>query len=842
MQLRWPGRDKMWLGILLALLFCSSLEGQENSFTINSISMRSLPEWTVGNGHNLTLQCLVDISTTSDVRPQILMHFYKDDVMFYNISTTGSIESYFIPKVRVYDSGKYKCTAILNNKKKTTQEYEVWVKGVPSPRVELDKTEVIQGGLVTVNCSVEEEKGPITFKIEKFSVETQSSKGVRRKLVQNQNFAEISFPIEEQDRILVFYCQAWIMSGLKLEKSDSVRSDIVTVRESFSLPKFHISPVGMITEGDQLHIKCTIQVTHLAQTYPEIIIQKDREIVANTRDRTEATYSVMALVDHNGNYTCKAEDSGISKVSSIVVNITELFSKPNLEASATLLDRGKTISLWCTIPGAPPADFTIQKGNTIVAQAPNFTTVASERDSGAYFCTAAMGNVVKRSNKVNVTVCEMLSTPLIFREVRTEVIKGQTIAISCQSRNGTSPISYRLLKAKEVSGSFQVNSNDPVLFHDTPTEDTEYQCIADNCHSHGEMISEILKVKVIAPVDEVQLSILYGRDVETGNDIVLQCSVKEGSGPITYKFYRENDGKPFYSTVSNETKAIWYKTQVSKEQEGEYYCTANNRANAPRSSAPHSNTLPVRVFLAPWKKGLIAVVVIGLIIATLILGARCYFLKKAKAKQIPVEMSRPAAPLLNSNNEKISSDPSTEANSHYGYNDDAGNHSMKSLSENKDSLNSNVEYTEVEVSLPETHQALETKGTETVYSEIRKTDPDRTNRPRISAAAPGCAGRGWIGQAWRATCSAPTALWLVAAAAGAGRFRRRGGAACARGRAGRRRDGCPSRSRSRSRGGRETRAPAQYDEAASRSGVSATRGGGGSRSAGLVGAVAPRGV
>lgn len=61
---------------------------------------------------------------------------------------------------------------------------------------------------------------------------------------------------------------------------------------------------------------------------------------------------------------------------------------------------------------------------------------------------------------------------------------------------------------------------------------------------------------------------------------------------------------------------------------------------------------------------------------------------------------------------------------------------------------------------------------------------DLTNRAPISAVAPRRSGRSWIGHAWRAACSAPEALWLVAAAAGAGRVRRRGGAAGARGRAG----------------------------------------------------------
>ena len=49
------------------------------------------------------------------------------------------------------------------------------------------------------------------------------------------------------------------------------------------------------------------------------------------------------------------------------------------------------------------------------------------------------------------------------------------------------------------------------------------------------------------------------------------------------------------------------------------------------------------VYLAPWKKGLIAVVVIGVIIVTLVLGAKCYFLKKAKGEHSPFIPSCQAA-------------------------------------------------------------------------------------------------------------------------------------------------------------------------------------------------------
>lgn len=709
----------MWLGVLVVLLLCSSLEGQENSFTINSVHMVILPKQEVQNGENLTLQCIVDISTTSHVRPQHQLLFYKNDEQFYNVSSMKSTESYFIPQARVYNAGIYKCTVILNNKVKTTLEYEVMVRGVSSPRVTLDKKEAIEGGVVIVNCSVPNEKGPVHFIVEKVELDTKGIKQKREKSSQHQNFVTLDFTVEEQDRVIYFLCQASIISGRHLETSATTRSDLVTVRESFSNPQFYVHPAGVIIEGDQLHIKCIIQVTPMVQAFPEIIIQRDKTIVGHSKQGNEATYSVMATMKENGNYTCKVETSQISKVSSIVVNITELFPKPKLESSATHLDEGGRLNLWCSVPYT--VDFAIQKGDINVSQAQNFTKIASKWDSGNYTCIAGLGKVIKKSNEVLITVCEMLSKPRIFYDFKSEVIKGQTIEVHCQSINGTTPISYHLLKASNIVENYTVGSNEPAVFKDNSTEDTEYQCLADNCHSSSAIISEPLVVKVIAPVVEVKLTILNNKQVESGDDLVLRCFVNKASGPITYKFYREEDVRPFYVKISNETQAMWYKSPAGTEQGGRYYCTASNRANRAKN-IPQSSLLTVRVFLAPWKKGVIAVVVIAVIIAILAVGARYYFWKKAKAKQMPVEMSRPAAPLLTSNNEKMPGS-STEANRPYGYDEDVGNHETNPVKEEKEPLTLDVEYTEVEVNSLEPHEGLGRKGTETVYSEIRKANP-----------------------------------------------------------------------------------------------------------------------
>ena len=94
-------------------------------------------------------------------------------------------------------------------------------------------------------------------------------------------------------------------------------------------------------------------------------------------------------------------------------------------------------------------------------------------------------------------ILEMLSKPSIFHDSRSEVIKGQTIEVRCQSINGTAPVFYQLSDASKPVANQSVGSNEPAIFRDKPMKDVEYWCSADNCHSHTKMFSEVLRVKVI---------------------------------------------------------------------------------------------------------------------------------------------------------------------------------------------------------------------------------------------------------------------------------------------------------------------------------------------------------
>ena len=61
--------------------------------------------------------------------------------------------------------------------------------------------------------------------------------------------------------------------------------------------------------------------------------------------------------------------------------------------------------MFCSVPGTPSANFSIQKEDTVFSQDQNYSIIAREWDSGVYSCTAGIGKVVKRSDPVQINVC-----------------------------------------------------------------------------------------------------------------------------------------------------------------------------------------------------------------------------------------------------------------------------------------------------------------------------------------------------------------------------------------------------------------------------------------------------
>uniref|UniRef100_A0A8C0GB30 Platelet and endothelial cell adhesion molecule 1 n=1 Tax=Chelonoidis abingdonii TaxID=106734 RepID=A0A8C0GB30_CHEAB len=564
----------------------------------------------VKNGMSIELTCIVDVSKSASFQMQHTFLFYKDDSLLHNTTSEQNRTRYKISPARFADSGIYKCIVEANRKTKSSNDLEVRVEGTyPFNHCRLlhYKKQITEGEVVTLRCEIPEEKPPFIFLFIKISSNQQSQE--KRKQELKANFASVEFPVEERDRILRFQCIAQVNSVVGSETSEPSSMTIVTVVEPFSHPKLTSKSPWNITEGDRIDIVCT---TILARPYEiEILIQKDRRILNSTQGQNSVTYSATATVEHNGNYTCKVELGRVSKTTSMNIVVAELFAKPILTPSLTDLDENKSLSLWCHINGSPKANFSIVKrppeNGILLKTSSNFTIQAQVNDTGSYVCRAEIKGIIKESNPVQITVYGES-----IRRCKGPMVLGETLLLRCQSMFGTPPINYTLFRGNRLIDTITVYNNTYAEFRDRQTKLNslrEYRCEASNRHSYANKSSYKMNITVIAPVRNISFGSLPHGEVEDGGDINFLCVVSEGSLPINFTIFKQNEQTPLFYESIMETRVLWQKKSLTKQDAGKYFCEASNRAMV----TERSNLLTVKVILASWQKGFIALFVLVVI-------------------------------------------------------------------------------------------------------------------------------------------------------------------------------------------------------------------------------------
>ncbi|XP_074870398.1 platelet endothelial cell adhesion molecule isoform X4 [Carettochelys insculpta] len=707
----------MYLAVLVILLHCPSLKAQDVVITINQVKL-TVQSQEVMNGESIELTCTADIGKSDNLQMQHTFSFYQDDSLVHNTTSANDSVHYKIAQARIMNSGNYKCTVEARGKMKSSEDLQVQVKGQSPPKLTAQKEEVTEGEEVVLRCEQSEEKPPFTFLFHKLLPNEQKQVKLKQEL--EKNSTTVRFPVQEGDRILRFACIVRVTSAFGVEESNPSNVILVTVVEPFSKPKLSVRSPGNITEGDRLDINCTTVVANKQEV--EILIQKDRRILNSSRGRESVTYSTIATVENNGNYTCKAELGSVSKTRSINIVVSELFAKPVLTPSLTDLDENETLSLWCHINGSPNANYSIikrpSKNDTLLKISSNLTITAQVKDTGTYVCRGEMKGIVKESNPVQITVYAPVSNPVLsVANPSAVMVLGETLLLRCQSDSGTPPINYTLFRGKTLICTITVLNNTHAEFRENQTKLhglSEYRCEASNRHSYAKRSSHRLNVTVIAPVRNVSLGSLPYGEVENGGDIAFLCTVSEGSLPINFSIFKQNEKKPLFYESKMDTRVTWQKKALNKQDTGKYFCEASNEARLP----VRSNLLPVKVVLAVWQKGFIA----ALVLAVIAIAASVfwwYLRKKEKGKHASMEMSGSTA----ATSEKLASGQNNDGEIYTGsvYSEDGENH-IKSADENKgpDQESAEVEYTEVEAPTPDPYRAPVKKGTDTVYSEITK--------------------------------------------------------------------------------------------------------------------------
>ncbi|XP_058708692.1 platelet endothelial cell adhesion molecule isoform X5 [Poecile atricapillus] len=691
----------MYLALLVILLQCSEVYAQGKVFTFNRVEIRVQPSVKVKNGAPMSISCHADISKNTDFQLKHNFTIFKDGKLVFMTVSDKEDAWYEIPVARSSDTGDYECTVKADGKLGFSSSIYVWVAGMTKPILTADKKEVIEGEVVKLRCELPEEVPPLEFFFRK--IKTNSAPKEKRVPEQNQNFSEVEYYVEEGDNILQFDCfgKRQVRSGW--ETSQHSNRTLVTVKEPFIKPTLITKPSNNVTEGDQIEFECSTVVAQIRDI--EIIFQKNRTILNSVRDKKFLKYSTVATQEDSGEYLCKVEQGAVSKTTKLNVFVSELFSRPTLSASMTKLDESKDLILSCNVNGVRKANFSILRkspsGDVVLKNSRVLPIKVSVNDTGFYTCKAEVKGIVKESESVRINVYAPVSKPtLSVVSGSPEVVLGKPLQLICHSVMGTPPITFTFYKGDEIKKNVTNDTYATFLDEDIGLNDNGgYKCDARNNHSSGVKTSNILNVTVIVPIRGASLgSIPYG-EVEVGSDTAFLCSVKEGSLPIDFKFFKKTDREVLLHEVREYSdRTIWHKKTMKRRDTGTYYCMASNRASVDVRSRP----ITISVILAAWQKGVIAAFVLTAMAGAGAVALWWFLRKKKKAKGPSMEMSgSPLAPNLTS--EKLTRQPS-DGNyySGSGYIEDNENH-MKSTDENK---------------------APEQKGTETVYSEIRKTNND----------------------------------------------------------------------------------------------------------------------
>ncbi|NWR03932.1 PECA1 protein, partial [Paradoxornis webbianus] len=675
-------------------------------FTFNRVEIRVQPSVKVKNGAPMSIICHADISKNTDFRLKHNFTIFKDGKIVFMAVSDKEDAHYEIPVAKSSHTGDYECTVKADGKLGFSSSIYVWVVGMTKPILTADKKEVLEGEVVKLRCELPEEVPPLEFFFRK--IKTNSAPKEKRVPEQTQNFSEVEFYVEEGDNILQFDCfgKRQVRSGW--ESSQHSNKTLVTVKEPFIKPTLITKPSRNVTEGDQIEFECSTVVAQIRNI--EIIFQKNRTILNSVRDKKFLKYSTVATQEDSGEYLCKVEQGAVSKTTKLNVFVSELFPKPMLSASMTKLDESKSLILSCSINGFRGANFSIVRksssGDILLKNSRVFEMRVNVNDTGSYTCKAEVKGIVKESKPVRINVYAPVSKPtLSVVSGSPEVVLGKPLQLICHSVMGTPPITFTFYKGDEIKKNVTNDTYATFLDEDIGLNDNGgYKCDARNNHSSGVKTSNILNVTVIVPIRDASLgSVPYG-EVEVGSDTAFLCSVKEGSWPIDFKFFKKTDHEVLLHEVREYSdRTIWHKKTMKRKDTGTYYCMASNRASVDVRSRP----ITISVILAAWQKGVIAAFVLTAMAGAGAVALWWFLRKKKKGNEwFPSLCLGTNVLQLNLHFEKLPRQPS-DGNfySASGYIEDNENH-MKSTDESKgpDLESAEVDYTEVEVSTLDPHR------------------------------------------------------------------------------------------------------------------------------------------
>ncbi|XP_043091108.1 platelet endothelial cell adhesion molecule isoform X2 [Puntigrus tetrazona] len=626
LRLLWLGLSALWLA-----------GDTQAAVTIDQVTLTVLPANNVDSGTNVIFRCEASVSQSLPQPPTYSFKLLQDDQVVYSKNTSHSLMERSLPSARVSNTGRYHCSVHVYDKHKTSNVLTLSVTGLQIPMLKVKSDIVSEGEDITATCSAPEETGSLMFYFYENDLE------VKRGVSPTNSILTILTTQKLTEIYLECAYRVMMHPNAGLSNKSNVVKVIVRDLDEIT-PQISISPKGNVVEGDRVQIACKVQ-------YPsnlELYLTKGSNILQ--KSHTTFTQSLVVRADDSGDYVCKAEKGSVQKKAVYHLNVAELFSKPILRMSPVQVFEGESFSLTCSSNvissvkiGKADIKYALLKDGRQISAVAKHEEIASPGTNGRYYCMAMAKDINKTSSALYVKAKVPVSAP-VLRAVD-KVIVGKPFRLSCEAENGTLPITYTLLKTRfQLDTRTVVEATDKAVFNITsinfPEEISSFTCQAHNRGSSFSRISEPLRAPVIVPVSR---PVLEPKEVTVmeGSDLPLICRVQQGTKPITFTWYHNR------VMLASKQEFIFLEARhvvqdINRDQKGDYYCEASNSASETKKSYPAI----IGVSLAIWKKALIGVFCILLLVAIVIVLA-VFFKKmshprrKKQATELSVKPSRP---------------------------------------------------------------------------------------------------------------------------------------------------------------------------------------------------------
>ncbi|XP_034528808.1 platelet endothelial cell adhesion molecule [Notolabrus celidotus] len=621
-----PGPSRLLPVLLTGFLSLWLCARGQSSYTIDTVGLTVLPGSTVQSGTPVTLRCQVSVS--HDNIPDLTHTFLitRDDIPVHTSTTTEDSVEYELNPARAADSGSYECRVTVKGKNKASFSQKLDVTGLQTPVLYLNKTKPYENEEFTATCSAPEEKGPLSFRFFQRSRDGHSKK--IKQPAPSWNSSETMLVLRAVgDSIL--YCDYEINLVSESRRSNSSNEVQVIVRGLYISPTVNVLPSSTVYEGDILEVVCRVK-SELKNI--EVFLTKDRKILMQAP--VSLSHRFTAQESDSGELVCKAEWGNVQKETYLSITVKELFSTPTLTLDPVDLFEGDRFKLSCSVSINAPERITNQsvmysfyKDNFKLTSGETFISVAHPQKNGNYTCKAQAAShtrsFVKESKKLVVKAKVPVSKPTLS-VVGGTLVLGKPFQLICHSDKGTLPIDFTLNGPKRLPEGKAVRKPGEQAVFDCAaiykqTDLNNFICHAKNSQKRPAEVGlgqQLLRTtNIIEPVSDPVLTMLPSSgDVSEGQDLTLSCSVQRGTPPVSFTWYHIGREAPLGFQVPKKLEGSFRIKNVKGEDRGGYFCESSNPANETK----RSRTVTIGVKMAGWKKGLIGVFCLLLLLALIL--------------------------------------------------------------------------------------------------------------------------------------------------------------------------------------------------------------------------------